>query len=64
MLQYRKRKSSCDRLLLPRQGVHLEISHLMYLHEQFCVVLIKDISPKRKKKLLYWELKFRSVQNV
>ena len=43
--------------------MHLEISHLMYLHEQFYVVLIKDISPKRKK-LLYWELKFRSIQTV
>ena len=31
--------------------MHLEISHLMYLHEQFYVVLIKDISPKRKKKI-------------
>ena len=43
------------------KAVHLETLLLMYLFEQFYMFLIKDVS---KKKMLYWELKFRSLQTV
>lgn len=41
-------------------AVRLETLLLMYLFEQFYMFLIKDVS----KKMLYWELKFRSLQTV